>query len=43
MNKQIKKLEAFFKRKVVSQDEDNGDDNSFGEYYKFINPIDVEY
>jgi hypothetical protein len=29
MNKQVKKLEAFFKRKAVSHKDDDGDGSSF--------------
>jgi hypothetical protein len=29
------KLEAFFKRRENTQDEDDGDDNTFGEYWEF--------
>jgi hypothetical protein len=39
----VKRLEAIFKRKLVSHEDDNGDDNSFSEYREFIDPSDVEY
>jgi hypothetical protein len=35
MDEQVKKLEAFFKRRETSQDEDDDDDNTFGEYWEF--------
>jgi hypothetical protein len=41
MDKQIPRLEAFFKRLVVDKDNNNGDDNSSGEYWEFIRPDDV--
>jgi hypothetical protein len=39
---QVKRLEAFFKWRVVSIDEDNGDDNTFGKYWEFIDPDKLE-
>jgi hypothetical protein len=41
MDEQIPRLEAFFKRLVVDKDNNNGDDNSSGEYWEFIRPDDV--
>ena len=32
MDKQVRKLEAFFKRRESTQDDDDGNDNTFGEY-----------
>jgi hypothetical protein len=43
MDEQVRKLEAYFKRTVVSQDKDDGDDNSFEKYWEFIHPSKVEY
>jgi hypothetical protein len=37
MTEQVRRLQAFFKRKEVNLDKNDGDDNSFGEYWKFIN------
>jgi hypothetical protein len=43
MTEQMRKLEAFFKRKVGDLNEDDGDDDSFGEYWEFNDPDKVEY
>jgi hypothetical protein len=43
MTEQIKRLEAFFKRKVVDLDKDDGDNYSFEEYSEFNDPKEVEY
>jgi hypothetical protein len=43
MTKKVKRLEAFFKQKDVNLDKDNGDDNSFGKYWEFINVDNMEY
>ena len=43
MDEQVRKLEAIFKQRKNSQDEDDGDNNSFGEYWKFQEPNKVEY
>jgi hypothetical protein len=42
MDEQIPRLEAFFKRLVVDKNNDDRDDNSSREYWKFIHPDDVE-
>jgi hypothetical protein len=42
MTEQIQKLKASFKRKVVDQNEDVGNNNSSAEYYEFNDPNDVE-
>lgn len=31
----MKKLEAFFKQRKSTQEDDDGDDNTFGEYWEF--------
>jgi hypothetical protein len=43
MDEQVWKLEAIFKQRENSQDEDDGDDNSFGEYWEFQESSEVEY
>jgi hypothetical protein len=43
MDEQVQKLEAIFKRRENSQDEDDGNDNTFGEYWEFQEPSEVEY
>jgi hypothetical protein len=43
MTEQMRRLEAFFKSKVVDLDEDDGDDNSFGDYWEFNDPYKVKY
>ena len=43
MTEQMRKLEAFFKCKVVYLNKDDGDDNSFGDYWEFNNLDKVEY
>jgi hypothetical protein len=42
MTEQMKRLEIFFRQKDVNFDKDDCNDNSFGEYWEFINPEDVE-
>jgi hypothetical protein len=42
MDEQVKKLEAFFKRRESTQDNDDGDDNTFGKYWEFQDPNEVE-
>ena len=42
MAKQVQKLEAFFKRRENSPNKDDGDDNTFGEYWEFEEPDQVE-
>ena len=42
MAEQIQKLEAFFKRRENILDEDGGDDNTYGEYWEFQEPDEVE-
>ena len=42
MAEQIRKLEAFFKRRESDPDADEGDDNTFGEYWEFQDPDEVE-
>lgn len=42
MAEQIRKLEAFFKRRESDPDVDEGDDNTFGEYWEFQDPDKVE-
>jgi hypothetical protein len=42
MDEQVKKLEAFFKLRDNTQDEDDGDDNTFGKYWEFQEPDKVE-
>lgn len=37
MTEQVRRLPAFFKKKEVNLDKNNGDNNSFKEYWKFIN------
>jgi hypothetical protein len=39
----MKRLETFFEWKVVNHEDDDGDDNSFFEYWEFIDPSNVEY
>ena len=41
MVEQIQKLEAFFKRRKNIPDGDDGDDNTYGEYWEFQNPDEV--
>jgi hypothetical protein len=36
-------VEALFKWKVVNLEEEDGDNNSFGEYWVFINLDNIEY
>jgi hypothetical protein len=43
MTEQMQKLEAFFQRKVVETNDDDGDDNSTGEYWDFIEHDEVEF
>jgi hypothetical protein len=43
MTKITRKLEALFKQKVSNPDEDDGIDNSGGEYWEFNDPEDVEF
>jgi hypothetical protein len=43
MDEQIQKLEAIFKRRENCPDEDDGDDNTFGEYWEFQEPDQVEF
>jgi hypothetical protein len=38
MDEQVQKLEAIFKRRDKCPDEDDGDDNTFGEYWEFQEP-----
>jgi hypothetical protein len=35
MDEQVQKLEAIFKRRENNQDEDDGDNNTFGEDWEF--------
>jgi hypothetical protein len=42
MVEQVRRLEAIFKRRVGNINDDDGDDNSFGEYWEFIEPDKVE-
>jgi hypothetical protein len=42
MDEQVQKLEAIFKRRKNSLDEDDGDDNTFDEYWEFQEPDQVE-
>jgi hypothetical protein len=42
MDEQVQKLEAIFKRRDKCPDEDDGDDNTFGEYWEFQEPDQVE-
>ena len=42
MEDQIQWLQLFFKRKEVDVSNDDGDDNSNSEYWKFFNPEEVE-
>ena len=42
MAEQIQKLQAFFKQRESTPDEDGGDDNTYGEYWEFENPDEVE-
>jgi hypothetical protein len=42
MAEQIRRLEAFFKRRPNTPDEDGGDDNTYGEYWEFQDPDEVE-
>ena len=42
MAEQVQKLEAFFKRRENIPDEDGGDDNTYGEYWEFQEPDEVE-
>jgi hypothetical protein len=43
LSEQVKRLEAFFKQKVVSPNNDDRDDNSFGKYYEFLSPRGVKH
>jgi hypothetical protein len=43
LRNQVKRLEAFFKQKAMNLDDDDGDDKSFGKWWEFIDPSDVEY
>jgi hypothetical protein len=43
MDKQVQKLMAFFKRRESTPDEDEGDDNTFGDYWEFQEPSEVEF
>ena len=42
MAEQVQKLKAFFKRRENILDEDGGDDNTYGEYWEFQEPDEVE-
>jgi hypothetical protein len=42
MDEQIPRLEVFFKRLMVDKDDDDGDNNSSGEYWEFICSDNVE-
>jgi hypothetical protein len=42
MDEQVQKLEAIFKRRKKCPDEDDGDDNTFDEYWEFQEPDQVE-
>ena len=43
MDEQVQKLKAIFKPRKNSQDEDNGDNNTFGEYQEFQELDKVEF
>jgi hypothetical protein len=43
MDEQVQKLTAFFKRRESTLDEDEGDDNTFGDYWEFQEPSEVEF
>jgi hypothetical protein len=43
MDEQVQKLMAFFKRRESTLDEDEGDDNTFGDYWEFQEPSKVEF
>jgi hypothetical protein len=43
MDEQMQKLKAIFKRRENSQDEDDGDDNTFGEYWEFQESNEVKF
>jgi hypothetical protein len=42
MMEQMRRLEAIFKWKVVNLDKNDGDYNSFGEYWEVIEPNELE-
>jgi hypothetical protein len=43
MDEQVQKLTAFFKRREITPDEDEGDDNTFRDYWEFQEPSEVEF
>jgi hypothetical protein len=43
MDEQVQKLTAFFKKWESTLDEDEGDDNTFGDYWEFQEPSEVEF
>jgi hypothetical protein len=43
IDEQMQKLEAIFKCRENSQDEDDGNENTFGEYWEFQEPDEVEF
>jgi hypothetical protein len=43
MDEQVQKLTAFFKTRENTLDEDEGNDNTFGDYWEFQEPSEVEF
>jgi hypothetical protein len=39
----VQKLEAIFKRRENNQDKDDGNDNTFGEYWEFQEPSEIKF
>jgi hypothetical protein len=42
MVEQVRRLKALFKHWKVNPDKDDGDDNSYGEYWEFIESNELE-